>query len=72
MYSCTNTVAKATDGSLVLRYLGLVFRVSLVTVAFTTGKDPSKPKETGSQNSTVRMTVSRPQKLAGESKIYTF
>ena len=49
-----------------------MFRVSLVTVAFTTGKDTIKPKEIGSQNSTVRTTVSRLQKLAGESKIYAF
>jgi len=71
LYSCINTAAKAIWilGSPVLRYLGLV---SLVTFTFTTGKDTTKPKEIGSQTSTVRMTGFRTQMLAGESKIYTF
>ena len=52
--------------------LCMVLRLAYITFAFTTGKDSTKPKEIWKQNSTVSKstTVTRQQKLAGESKIY--
>ena len=51
--------------------LCIVIRLAYVTFALSTGT--TKPREIGKQNSTVSKstTVTRSQKLAGESKIYT-
>ena len=75
LHFCDNSWSATMQYSLQsskLLSLCMVIRLAYVTFALSTGKDTTKPREIGKQNSTVSKstTVTRSQKLAGESKIY--